>query len=43
MNLKRVSIILIVENILIISIMKIMDRMIVGLIELFTKIYWREM
>jgi len=34
---------LIVENILIISIMKIMDRMIVGLIELFTKIYWREM
>ena len=23
--------------------MKIMDRMIVGLIELFTKIYWRKM
>ena len=37
MNLKRVLIMLIVENILIVSIMKIMNRMIVGLIKLFTK------
>lgn len=35
--------ILFVENVLNISTMKNMDRMIVFLIELFTKIYWRKM